>query len=156
MERRESFPSFFFSLSSLQRLSVVRMSFEGTNRNWFLSCFYRALPRFKGSIQFCHRATSFFYRSRSIFFLVEKMDDFLFFVREIGNRSKSLESSSWWNLNGQNQRSINLKTPSGDRNESLVVCIILPFPFFFLWLLCVSSSTIHAQYVQFRLVCHHG
>lgn len=73
----------------------------------------------------------FFYRSRSIFFLVEKMGDFLFFVREIGNRSKSLESSSWWNLNGQNQRSINLKTPSGDRNESLVVCIILPFPFFF-------------------------
>lgn len=60
------------------------------------------------------------------------MDDFLFFVREIGNRSKSLESSSWWNLNGQNQRSINLKTPSGDRNESLVVSIILPFPFFFM------------------------
>lgn len=30
------------------------------------------------------------------------------------------------------------------------------FAFFFLWLLCVSSSTIHAQYVQFGLVCHHG
>lgn len=107
------------------------MSFEGTNRNWFLSCFYRALPRFKGSIQFCHRATFFFIDRVPFFFLVEKMGDFLFFVREIGNRSKSLESSSWWNLNGQNQRSINLKTPSGDRNESLVVCIILPFPFFF-------------------------
>lgn len=156
MERRESFPSFFFSLSLPSNDS---QSWECRLREQIVIDFYRVF------IERCHVLKVWFnfviarllFLSIAFHFFSRRKNGWFPFFRK-GNRESLEKLGIKLVVKFERSKSTEHKFENTFGRSKRVSRRLyhFAFSFFFLWLLCVSSSTIHAQYVQFRLVCHHG